>query len=138
MHQVSGPRHDLDAGNPNQVYETIMDPDPTLNYVAAALRKSIDSYAEIAGFDISQNPGITATLYNIGNPDLRKPIAKARKRRNARRAARPPFPGRELLRLAGLQREAALKLQALFGPTSACLERRDSISLSREQDFAST
>ena len=42
VHQVSGlPR--LDAGNPNQVYETIMDPDVTLNYIAATLKKSIDA-----------------------------------------------------------------------------------------------
>ncbi|MDQ2634230.1 MAG: DUF1402 family protein [Pseudomonadota bacterium] len=91
VHKVSGlPR--LDAGKPNKVYETIMDPDLTLNYVAAALKKSIDAYAEIAGFDISQNPGITATLYNVGNPDAR---AYALKRENDERAAKgeaPRFP----------------------------------------------
>jgi hypothetical protein len=91
VHEVSGlPR--LDAGKPNQVYETIMDPDLTLDYVAAALKKSIDAYRSIAGFDISQNPGITATLYNIGNPESR---AQALKRENAERAARgepPRFP----------------------------------------------
>jgi len=70
VHRISGlPR--LDAGNPNQVYETIMDPDLTLPYVAATLKTSIDAYREIAGFDISGNPGITATLYNVGNPEQR-------------------------------------------------------------------
>ena len=54
-----------------QVYETIMDPDLTLPYVAATIRKAIDAYRIIAGFDISQNPGITATLYNVGNPEAR-------------------------------------------------------------------
>jgi hypothetical protein len=39
-----------------------MDPDLTLPYVAATLKKSIDAYRTIAGFDISQNPGITAAL----------------------------------------------------------------------------
>ena len=91
VHQVSGlPK--LDAGHPNQVYETIMDPDLTLPYVAAALKKSIDAYSRIAGFDISQNPGITATLYNVGNPEAR---AAALKRENQARAARgeaPRFP----------------------------------------------
>ena len=83
VHQVSGlPR--LDAAKPNQVYETIMDPDLTLAYVAATLKTSIDAYREIAGFDISQNPGITATLYNIGNPEAR---AAALKRENDQRAA---------------------------------------------------
>jgi hypothetical protein len=61
----------LDADRPNQVYETIMDPDLTLLYVAATIRKAIDAYLTIAGFDISQNPGITATLYNVGSPEAR-------------------------------------------------------------------
>lgn len=111
VHQVSGlPR--LDAGKPNQVYETIMDPDLTLNYVAAALKKSIDSYAEIAGFDISQNPGITATLYNVGNPEAR---ALALKRENEERAARGE-PGRypEENYYGWLVNEKLPELQALF------------------------
>lgn len=111
VHQVSGlPR--LDAANPNQVYETIMDPDLTLNYVAAALKKSIDAYAEIAGFDISQNPGITATLYNIGNPDAR---AYALKRDNEERTARgeaPRFPEENYY--GWLVNEKLPELQALF------------------------
>ena len=72
----------------------------------ATLKKSIDAYAEIAGFDISQNPGITATLYNVGNPEAR---AHALKRENEERAAArrgAANAGRELLWLAG-QREAA-------------------------------
>jgi hypothetical protein len=74
----------LDVTDPNEVYETIMDPDKTLPYVAATLRKSIDAYVTIAGYDISQNPGITATLYNTGNPDGR---AAALKRDNEARKA---------------------------------------------------
>lgn len=70
VHEVSGlPR--LSAEDPNGVYKTIMDPDLTLPYVAATIRKSIDAYRDIAGFDISRNPGITATLYNLGNPEER-------------------------------------------------------------------
>ena len=46
------------------------------------MRKGIDAYRDIAGFDISQNPGITATLYNVGNPEAR---ASALKAENARR-----------------------------------------------------
>ncbi len=102
----------LDAGNPNQVYETIMDPDLTLNYVAAALKKSIDAYRQIAGFDISQNPGVTATLYNIGNPDAR---AYALKRENEERAARgeaPRFPEENYY--GWLVNEKLPELQALF------------------------
>jgi hypothetical protein len=83
VHKVSGfPR--LDSSNPKGVYKTIMDPDMTLPYVAATLRKSIDAYKSIAGFDISQNPGITATLYNLGNPEAR---AYSLKKENAGRKA---------------------------------------------------
>ncbi|MCO5064183.1 MAG: DUF1402 family protein [Rhizobiaceae bacterium] len=74
----------LDASEPNDVYETIMDPDKSIPYVAATLRKSIDAYKNIAGFDISRNPGITATLYNLGNPEAR---AAALRNENAKRQA---------------------------------------------------
>jgi Protein of unknown function (DUF1402) len=76
VNQVSG-LPPLDVRDPHRVYETIMDPDLTLPYVAATLKKSIDSYQSIAGFDISQNPGITATLYNVGNPEARAHALKA-------------------------------------------------------------
>lgn len=49
------------------VYKAIMDPDRSLAYMAAIIRRSIDDYETIAGVDISTNPGITATLYNVGN-----------------------------------------------------------------------
>lgn len=82
----------LDANDPQQVYRTIMDPDLTLAYVAAVLKTSIDAYHKIAGFDISKNPGITATLYNIGNPEQRAQTlaAENRKRRSAGQAPRLP------------------------------------------------
>ena len=82
----------LDHEDPQQVYRTIMDPDLTLAYVAATLKKSIEAYRDIAGYDISKNPGITATLYNIGNPEQRAQALKAenRKRRSAGQSARLP------------------------------------------------
>lgn len=58
----------LDAKNARLVYETIMDPDKTLPYIAAVIKTSIDAYRDVAGFDISENPGLTATLYNLGDP----------------------------------------------------------------------
>jgi Protein of unknown function (DUF1402) len=58
----------LDAKNAKLVYETIMDPDKTLPYIAAIIKTSIDAYDDLAGFDISENPGLTATLYNLGDP----------------------------------------------------------------------
>ncbi|WP_434064185.1 DUF1402 family protein [Pararhizobium gei] len=61
----------LDDKDAAGVYKAIMDPDQSLAYMAASIRQSIDAYKSIAGVDISGNPGITATLYNIGNPDQR-------------------------------------------------------------------
>ena len=60
-----------------------MDPDSTLAYMAASIAESIEAYREIAGFDISKNPGLTATLYNIGNfrPPGRSPGSKQTGRR---------------------------------------------------------
>jgi len=88
VHQKTGlPR--LDHTDAQEVYRTIMDPDRTLTYVAATLRKSIDAYETIAGFDISNNPGITATLYNVGDPEAR---AQALKTENAARTGRGEAP----------------------------------------------
>lgn len=61
----------LDENDASGVYKAIMDPDISLAYMAASLRHSIDAYKKIGGVDISGNPGITATLYNVGNPDAR-------------------------------------------------------------------
>ncbi|QFI68202.1 hypothetical protein EKH55_3328 [Sinorhizobium alkalisoli] len=68
----------LDENNAAGVYAAIMDPDVSLAYMAATIRHSIDAYRTIAGVDISNNPGITATLYNVGNPDRRAAALAAR------------------------------------------------------------
>jgi hypothetical protein len=72
----------LDAGNAARVYEAIMDPDSTLAYMAASIVESIENYRDIAGFDISGNPGITATLYNVGGSAKRaQELAETNKKR---------------------------------------------------------
>ncbi len=68
----------LDAKDARKVYETIMDPDKTLPYIAATIKASIDAYRDLAGFDISANPGLTATLYNLGDPVGRANALRAR------------------------------------------------------------
>ena len=68
----------LRANKANEIYKTIMDPDTTLQYMAAVIRVSIDAYRDLGGFDISNNPGITATLYNLG--DVRNRARKAKSR----------------------------------------------------------
>jgi len=82
----------LDESDPNAVYKTIMDPDLTLPYVAATLKTSIDAYKSIAGFDISGNPGITATLYNVGNPEARAYALKAENDRREAAGEAPKVP----------------------------------------------
>ncbi len=109
--RVSGfPR--LDVSKPNQVYETIMDPDLTLAYVAATLKTSIDAYRDVAGFDISQNPGITATLYNIGNPQARAYALKQENKQRAAEGKQPRLPEENYY--GWLVNEKLPELQALF------------------------
>ena len=75
-----------------KIYNTIMEPDSTLYYMAAVLRHAIDAYRSIAGFDISANPGVTATLYNLGNVTLRASALRAdnEKRRSSGKKLRLP------------------------------------------------
>ncbi len=82
----------LSINNAPLIYNTIMEPDSSLLYMAAVIRHSIDAYANIAGFDISGNPGITATLYNLGNVTVR--AAKLRNINVKRKAAgnKPVLP----------------------------------------------
>jgi hypothetical protein len=68
----------LNAAKAPDVYKAIMDPDTTLHYMAAVIRTAIDAYAQIAGVDISGNPGITATLYNLG--DVRQRAIELKRR----------------------------------------------------------
>ncbi len=78
-----------DAG---QVYQQIMSPDTSLDYVAANIRVEIDIYKKIAGFDISQNPGITATLYNLGDAATRARELKAENDARAKKGLGPVYP----------------------------------------------
>ncbi|BCH21390.1 hypothetical protein MesoLjLc_11540 [Mesorhizobium sp. L-8-10] len=111
VHKVSGlPK--LGSDDPGQVYKTIMDPDLTLPYVAAALKMSIDAYGTIAGFDISGNPGLTATLYNVGNPEARAWALKAENERRQAEGAEPKLPEENYY--GWLVNEKLPELRALF------------------------
>jgi hypothetical protein len=74
----------LDMNRAPEVYHAVMDPDSSLQYIAAIIRESIEAYKSIAGFDISKNPGLTATLYNTGGVADR--ARQLRATNNARRA----------------------------------------------------
>ena len=82
----------LSAGNAAEVYKAIMDPDSTLALMAASIADSIENYREIAGFDISKNPGLTATLYNIGNSARRAEALAAENRKRKTRGQKPALP----------------------------------------------
>lgn len=82
----------LDAGDASDVYKAIMEPDSTLAYMAASIADSIDAYKNLAGFDISGNPGITATLYNVGNASRRAKALAADNARRKKRGLKPNPP----------------------------------------------
>lgn len=65
VHQVSG-FDELSLDNPEQIYDAILNPQISIHYVAANNRIAINLYKQYANFDISQNPGVVATLYNLG------------------------------------------------------------------------
>lgn len=70
----------LDENDAASVYSAIMDPDKSLAYMAASIRTSIDDYRSIANMDISKNPGITSTLYNVGGSRQRAAALAAKNR----------------------------------------------------------
>lgn len=55
----------------SNVYQAILDTESSLHYIAANIHVGIQYYRSIAGFDISDNPGVTATLYNLGYESAR-------------------------------------------------------------------
>ena len=84
----------LTIDDASTVYAQIMNPDSSLHYVAANIKVEIDLYKSIAGIDISQNPGITATLYNLGNAASRARALKAENDKRAN-AGKPPLMPQE-------------------------------------------
>ena len=67
---------------------------------------------KIAGFDISQNPGITATLYNLGNPEARAYALKAENDKRRAAGLEPKLPEENYY--GWLVNEKLPELQALF------------------------
>jgi hypothetical protein len=82
----------LDMRHAPEVYRAVMDPDITLAYMAATIREEIDIYRSVAGFDISSNPGITATLYNTGDVIERAQVLAADNKKRRAQGWGPSFP----------------------------------------------
>ena len=104
VHQVSGlPR--LDAGDPNQVYETIMDPDLTLPYVAATLKidRCLQHDRRLRHFAEPRHHRDALQCRQSRGARL---CAEGRERGARRKGRGTALAGGKLLRLAG-QRKAA-------------------------------
>ena len=82
----------LDENDAAAVYTSIMDPDHSLAFMAAAIRKSIDDYRSIADMDISKNPGLTSTLYNVGGSQQRAAVLAQKNRQRAASGEQPSLP----------------------------------------------
>ncbi|WP_208976460.1 DUF1402 family protein [Polycladidibacter hongkongensis] len=72
----------LNLDQPKEIYRRVMDPQTSLHYTAATLKMAIRAYLRHANTDISKNPGITATLYNLGSPQMRAVAFAKRKRKS--------------------------------------------------------
>lgn len=56
----------LSIEEPENIYAAILNPLTGVHYVAANITLYIQTYLKIANFDIRQNVGVVATLYNLG------------------------------------------------------------------------
>lgn len=107
----------LDMRRAPEVYRAVMDPDMTLHYMAATIANDIAVYRDVASVDISGNPGITATLYNVGQAAERAGIlATANKKRRA--AGQAPLMPQENY-YGWLVNDRIAELEALFEPAVA-------------------
>ena len=82
----------LSVTNASHIYSQIMNPDTTLHYMAAVIWRDINTYRKIAGFDISQNPGVTATLYNLGDAPARAVKLRAINKKRSASGQKPILP----------------------------------------------
>lgn len=70
VNRASG-RPTLDARDMAKVYEAILDVETSIHYISANLAVGVRLYHQVANFDLTDNPGVTATLYNLGNERAR-------------------------------------------------------------------
>ena len=63
-HTSKFPRLSIDR--PEEIYDVILETESNIHYIAANIVVAMEIYRDIAGFDITKNYGITATLYNLG------------------------------------------------------------------------
>ncbi|MEO0495835.1 MAG: DUF1402 family protein [Pseudomonadota bacterium] len=112
VRKVSGGRR-LDENRAADLYRAIMRPDDSLNFVAAIIAQAIDDYKSIADFDISGNPGLTATLYNLGDSRSRAAALAARNKKLAAAGKAPRLPMENYY--GWLVNDKLEDLEAIFG-----------------------
>lgn len=72
----------LSIERPEEIYQDIINPRVVVYYISANIELALKAYFTLAHMDISQNPGIVATLYNLGRE---KHLAKERYQINIER-----------------------------------------------------
>lgn len=82
---VVAARLDRAPRNVKQVLDAVTSVPGNLEYAAALIAEAQAAYRDLAGFDIRGNPGVLATLYQLGSPALR---ARRLAEENAERRAR--------------------------------------------------
>lgn len=82
----------LKSSNARQIYETIIDPRTNIQFLAANIQLLIETYANRANFDISKNPGVIGTLYNLGKEKLKANESFANNIRNLRAGQPIEYP----------------------------------------------
>ena len=61
----------IDPTHTDELYQSTLDVDTNIHYVAASVVAEIEQYKKHAQMDISQNIGVIATLYNLGDEKRR-------------------------------------------------------------------
>ena len=64
-------RMDRRLRNVKEVLDAVTSVPGNLEYAAALLAEARVAYRDLAGFDIAGNPGVLATLYQLGSPTVR-------------------------------------------------------------------
>lgn len=78
-------RMDRRRRNVKQVLDAVTSVPGNLEYAAALLAEARAAYRDLAGFDIAENPGVLATLYQLGSPTVRaRRLAEENEARRAR------------------------------------------------------
>lgn len=71
--------------NVKEVLDAVTSVPGNLEYAAALLAEARVAYRDLAGFDIAGNPGVLATLYQLGSPTVRaRRLAEENEARRAR------------------------------------------------------